>query len=220
MSNINDMIVSDYHDKGTEFSASDFTNPLYKLWVSKNFEKNKDEKQSFKAWNGQLIHKASYDFPEIDVIKEFSFVLTHDLDTQVGGSVDRCTFLNGKWQIEDIKTMGNFPAKKAFKEVKQEWIIQLSIYKLGMESRGLSVSNFGVIHQYVMGYQKDSKLPDYKEYNRIIIALLSKEETLELIEQGVQVARNSIAPVVDCPKYLCKDYCSFNKSCPAYKGGN
>ena len=214
---INDMIVSDYFSKDSDFSASDFCKPLYQLWVSKNFPKNEDDKQGFKPWVGQLIHDASYRHPEIDVVKEFSFILHHDLDVTVGGSVDRCVFVNGIWQIEDLKSMGNFPAQKAFKEPKQEWIVQESIYKLGMESRGFNVADTGVIHQYVLGYQK-KKGSDMQEYNRLEIPLLSSDETREIINTGVNVARNSLPPLMDCATYLCKDYCSFNQACPNYKG--
>ena len=214
---INGMIVSDYFDKKTDFSASDFTQPLYKLWVSKNFPKNADEEQGYKAWVGQLVHDASFNHAEVDVIKEFSFIYGFDLDTTIGGSVDRCSFVDGMWQIEDLKTMGNYPAQKAFKEPKVEWTIQLSIYKLGMESRGLKVSDVGIIHQYVMGYQK-KKGSDMQEYNKIEILLMSEEEILEVISTGVNVAKNKLPPVMDCATYLCKDYCSYNQSCPHYKG--
>ena len=214
---INGMVVSDYFDKGTDFSASDFTRPLYQLWVSKNHPKNEDEDQGFKAWVGQLVHDASYNHAEVDVIKEFSFIYNHDIDATIGGSVDRCSYRNGLWHIEDLKTMGNFPAQKAFAEPKEDWVKQLSIYKLGMTSRGLTVSSRGIIHQYVMGYQK-KKGSEMKEYNEIEIQLMSEEDTIELINTGVNVARNSLPPMMDCAKYLCKDYCSWNQACPSYKG--
>jgi len=218
--NINGMVVSDYFDKKTDFSASDFTQPLYKIWVSKNFSKNPDEEQGYKAWVGQLVHDASYKHPEVNVIKEFSFILHHDIDTSIGGSVDRCALDEyGVWHIEDLKTQGNFPAQKAFKEPSDSWVKQLSIYKLGMESCGLKVSDEGVIHQYVMGYQK-KKGSDMKEYNKINITLMSEADTLDLINTGVNVARNSLPPVMDCQKYLCKDYCSYNKACPDYNKNN
>lgn len=208
------MIVSDYHNKHSDFSASDFCRPLYQLWVSKHFDKNYDDKQNFKAWTGQLIHKASKDFDEVDVVKEFSFILNYDFNT-IGGSVDRCVFENGEWYIEDLKTMGNFPAQKAFAEPKKEWIIQLSIYRIGMISRGFKVSKKGIIHQYVMGYQK-KKGSDMKEYNRIQIDLLDIDEVYEILNTGINVAQNKEAPVCDCKKYLCSDYCSYNASCPEY----
>jgi len=211
---INGMVVSDYHSKGTEFSASDFTRPNYQLWVSKNHPKNEDEDLGFKAWVGQLIHDASYNHAEVDVIKEFSFIYNHDIDATVGGSVDRCSYRNGLWHIEDLKTMGNFPAQKAFAEPKEDWVKQLSIYKLGMSSRGLSVSSRGIIHQYVMGYQK-KKGSEMKEYNEIEIQLMSEEDTIELINTGVNVARNSLPPMMDCnPHWQC-DYCSYTDHCPS-----
>ena len=217
MDSINSMIQSDYFDKGVDFSSTDFTNPDYKLWVSKNCDKNEDDEQGFKAWVGQLVHKASYDTPEIDIVKEFSFKVTFDLEHTIGGSIDRMAFVNGMWVIEDIKTMGNFPAQKAYKDGKEEWNIQLSIYAWAMRKYGLSVSNYGVIHQYVMGYQKN-KNSDMQEYNRIVIDLMSDAQVEDLLNRKISIAKGDAPLVVDCPKYLCKDYCSYNKQCPSYKG--
>jgi hypothetical protein len=214
---INDMIVSDYFSKNTDFSSTDFCTPSYQLWVKKNLEKNEDDEQNFKAWVGQLIHKASYDTPEVDVIKEFSFKVTFDLQHTIGGSIDRLSFVNGMWVVEDIKTMGNFPAQKAFKDGKEEWVIQLSIYAWAMRRYGLLVSNYGVIHQYVMGYQKN-KNSDMQEYNKIIINLMSDSMVEELLHRKISIALGDKPLIVDCPTYLCKDYCSYNKSCPSYKG--
>ena len=217
---INGMIQGDYFDKGTDFSASDFVGPLYQLWVKKNFPKNTDEEQGFKPWLGQLIHQASYEHPEVNVVKEFSFVLHHDIDTSIGGSVDRCALDEyGVWHIEDLKSQGNFPAQKSFKEPSDSWIKQLSIYKLGMESCGFKVSDGAVIHQYVMGFQK-KKGSDMKEYNKIDITLMSEADTVDLINTGINVARNSLPPMMDCAKYLCKDYCSWNQACPSYNQNN
>ncbi len=214
---INDMIVSDYFDKGVDFSGTDFTKNDYQLWVSKHFEKN-EEKQGFKAWVGQLVHKASYDFPEIDVIKEFSFKFLFDLEYTVGGSIDRLVRLdNGQWQVEDIKTQGNFPATKSFKETDEKWIIQESIYRYAMEKYyGFDVSYTGIIQQYVMGYQKNSKLPEYKEYNKIEIDLMSSEEVEKLMSEKIRIATNEIAPLFNCQSWQC-DYCSYSQSCPSSK---
>ncbi len=217
---INGMVVSDYFDKQVDFSASDFTTPLYQLWVKKNFPKNTDEEQGFKPWVGQLIHDASYRHPEVNVIKEFSFVLHHDIDTSIGGSVDRCALDEyGVWHIEDLKSQGYFPASKSYKEPSDSWIKQLSIYKLGMESCGLKVSDTGVIHQYVLGYQK-KKGSDMQEYNKIEILLMSEADTVDMINTGINVARNSLPPQNDCAKYLCSSYCSWNQNCPSYSQNN
>ena len=214
---INSMIQSDYFDKKVSFSATDFTGQDYKLWVSKNLEKNKDDKQGFKAWVGQLVHKASYDTPEIDVIKEFSFKIVHDLEHTIGGSIDRLSYTDDVWVVEDIKTMGNFPAQKAYKDGKEEWVIQLSIYAWAMRKYGLNVSNYGVIHHYVMGYQKN-KNSDMQEYNRIIIDLMDDAQVEDLINRKISIACGDKPLLVDCPKFLCKDYCSYNQNCPSYKG--
>ena len=215
---INDMIQSDYFDKDVDFSATDFTKNDYQLWVSKHYPKD-DEEQSFKAWVGQLIHKASYDHPEIDVIKEFSFKFIHEFEHSIGGSIDRIVRLdNNQWQIEDLKTQGNFPATKAFKEYPDYWSIQLSIYRYAMMKHyGFDVSSVGIIHQYVMGYQKNSKLPEYEEYNRLEVELMSPEETSKFISDKIAIAYNEIAPMMNCITSWQCDYCSYSKACPSSK---
>ena len=213
---INDMIVSDYHDKDVDFSASDFCLPDYKLWVKKNLPKNEDCKQNFKAWVGQLIHKASYDFPEIDVIKEFSFKFAYDLDTTIGGSIDRVVYKDGLWEIQDIKTQGMYPAKKSFKEPDEKWITQLSIYRYGLIKYGFAVSLNATIHQYVMGFQKNKD--GMEEYNEIPIRLLETHDVEKLIQHKINIANGDKPLMVDCQPYLCKEYCDYNKSCTHFKG--
>ena len=233
---INKMIKSDYHDKGVEFSGSDFSKPLYQLWVSKNFPKNEttnvlvgteiEGEQSFKAWVGQLIHKASYDFPEVNVIKEYSPVTEVYIGNQeyvsVGGSIDRITIdRHGYMQLEDIKTQGNFPAKASWKEPSESWIQQLSVYRYLLECQRFKTSDVGIIHQYVMGYQKDKKNEDYHEYNKIEIPLMSVSDTEEMIKNKIDIATGDEPILKDCKDYMCKDYCSYNQVCPHYnKGGN
>lgn len=217
---INGMVVSDYFSKNTDFSASDFTLPDYKLWIKKNLPKNKDVQQGYKAWVGQLVHKASYDYPETDVIKEFSFNQNIDLQYSIGGSIDRVVIDNfNKSTIEDLKTMGNFPATKAFKDGKEEWVIQLSVYSWAMSSYGFNMNSHGIIHQYVMGYQKNKNLEEYKEYNKIKIDLMSKQQTEDMMLKKINVSTQKLPPLlVDCQKWMCKDYCDYNKACPSYKG--
>ena len=218
MSKINDMIVSDYHDKNVDFSASDFCTPNYQLWVKKNLPKNEDDKQNFKAWVGQLVHKASYEFPEIDVIKEFSFKFVHDLDTSIGGSIDRISFDGELWHIEDIKTQGNYPAQKSFKEPDEKWITQLSIYRYAMvKYYGMAVSLNATIHQYVMGHQKNKH--GCEEYNEIPIRLMETHDVESMLNEKIAIARGSEPLIVDCKSYLCESYCSWNKSCPSYNKG-
>lgn len=214
---INNMIKSDYFDKGTDFSASDFTRPNYQLWVSKHFDKNKDDEQGLAAWVGQLVHKASYDHPEIGVIKEFSPVRYFN-GVHIGGSIDRIVYNGyGMWQIEDLKTQGNYPAKKAFKEPDEKWIKQLSIYKWLAYDYDIECIGEGVIHQYVMGYQKDKKLPEYEVYNKLEIPLMSVENTELMIESKIDIAQSSIPPDVDCPvSWMCEAYCSYSDGCPSY----
>ena len=209
---INDMIVSDYFDKGVDFSASDFTRPNYQLWVSRNYDKNKDEKQSLPAWVGQLVHKASYDFPEVNVIKEYSPVVDFGSFT-IGGSVDRIVKVGCQWVVEDIKTQGMYPAKKAFKEPDEKWVKQLSIYNFLLQRHGFNMASHGVIHQYVMGYQKNKD--GMNDYNKIEIPLMTLEETIEMIDNKVDIATADDEPIFkDCPEWMCESYCSYSQNCP------
>ena len=209
---INGMIQHMYFDKGTDFSASDFTQPSYKMWVKHNCKKNEDDKQGFKAFVGSLIHKASYEYPEVDVVKEFSGVINVSGYT-IGGSIDRLAFRDEKWFVEDLKSSGLYPAKKAFKEPSESWTIQLSIYKLIASRYGFHMAGDGVIHQYVMGFQKNKD--GMEEYNKIEIPLMSQDGVISMLKNRIKIAVGTVAPVNDCPRYLCDSYCSYNKSCPA-----
>ena len=215
---INGMVVSDYFSKGTDFSATDFTKPDFQLWVSKNLPKNKNAKQGFAPWVGQLIHKASYDHPEIGVMKELSLVFNLDLDISVGCSIDRVAYIGvGLWRVEDIKTQGMYPAKSAFKQPKQDWITQLSIYRYALLKHHIDVTHDAVIHQYVMGFQKNKD--GMEEYNELNIELMDRDETEDLMKNKIAVAKGSQPVEVDCPKWMCEKYCDWNQSCPHYNKG-
>ena len=208
MSDINGMIISQYFDKQVDYSATDFTRPNYQLWAVKNMPNNED-KQGFEPWVGQLIHNASYNYPEKDVIKEFSFEITYDLEWTIGGSIDRIERIDDTWYIADIKTQGMFPAKNAFAKGKDEWVTQLSIYAWAMRRYGFNVSDTGIIHQYVLGYQKNKDGMD--RYNKILIKLHDDDVVEYMIQAKIEASLKE--PVsCDCPKYLC-GYCPVNKSC-------
>lgn len=209
------MIVSDYFDKSVDFSATDFAKPNYQLWVSKNLPKNENVEQSLEAWTGQLIHKASYDNPEINVIKEFSCKRTFDLEYTIGGSIDRIEYLGGGlWQIADIKTQGMYPAQAAFKQPKEEWKIQLSVYRWILDNYNFSVVGSGTIHQYVMGFTKNKI--GMEKYNKLEVELLSHDEVEELVKSKIEIAHGSEPVSVDCPSYLC-GYCDYTEACQRSK---
>ena len=219
---INGMVVSDYFDKKVDFSASDFNIPTYQLWVKKNLPKNEGCEQGLAPWVGQLVHKASYDHPEVNVIKEFSAVrrvqVSGEESTLVGGSIDRIAYDNlGVWQIEDIKTQGLYPAKKSFKEAKPEWIKQLSVYAWLMEDYGFTIDDTGIIHQYVMGFQKNKD--GMKEYNKLEIPLMSMQDTNDMIMNKIDIARGSEPVSVDCPKWMCEAYCDYSDACHHFNKG-
>lgn len=218
---INDMIQHEYHDKGVDFSASDFTLPTYQLWVKTNNQKP-EGKQNLQAWVGQLVHKASYEFPEINVMKEYSPVHTIEINGEqvsIGGSIDRVVYNGRKWTIEDIKTQGMYPAKKAFKDGgKDEWITQLSVYRWLLESQGFAVNDVGVIHQYVMGFQKNKD--GMEDYNEILINLMTVLQTNEMIANKIDIATGDEPVYVDCESWRCESYCNYTDVCPAYQRRN
>ena len=204
------MIVSDYYDKGTDFSASDFTRPDYQLWVSKNKKKNDDVTQGLEPWVGQLIHNASYNHAESHVIKEFSGSRIFDLEYNIGGSMDRIAFDEGKWFIEDLKSQGMYPAKASFKKPKIEWIQQLSVYRWILQDYKFDVSAVGIIHQYVLGFTKNKD--GMERYNKINIRLFTLEETEELIKHKIEVATGAEPVEVTCETWRCS-YCDYSDNC-------
>lgn len=217
---IHSWIQSDYKDKGTDFSASDFSKPNYQLWVSKNFEKNKDDEQGFKACVGQLVHQASCDSFEVGVIKEVSFVSLVGKYT-VGGSMDRLAWNKeySGWQVEDIKTQGMYPAKASFKNNPDSWTSQLSIYAYMADDHGIKTLGQGVIHQYVMGFQKNKD--GMEEYNKIDVDLyIDHKNTRDMMIKKMDMAKSKTPPDMDCKTYMCADYCSHSNSCPHYSTGS
>ena len=211
---INDMIVSDYFDKGTDFSATDFNKSNYQLWMKRNFESDEQE-QSLEAWVGQLVHNASYNTPEIDVIKEFSCQTMFDLKYTIGGSVDRLSYDGQQWIVEDIKTQGMYPAKSNFKKGGSDsWKIQLSIYAWILRKYGFKIANYGHIHQYVMGFTKNKD--GMEKYNKITIELYDDELVESLIEEKLRYTERE--PIsVDCESWAC-GYCDYTSKCKHYKG--
>lgn len=215
MESINEMIQSDYFDKGTDFSASQFSKPDYQLWVEHNLPENGIVKQGFKAWVGQLVHDASFNHKEINVIKEFSLTSVFDLEHTIGGSIDRLEYLgSGLWQIADIKTQGMFRAQKAFKEPSESWIIQLSIYRWMLKQYGFNVVRSATIYQYVMGFNKNKV--GMEEFNKIEIELLPEEDVEHLIRRKIQVATGHEPASCDCESWSC-DYCDYTEHCQRSK---
>jgi hypothetical protein len=106
-----------------------------------------------------------------------------------------------------------YPAKGAFKTTPDYWITQLSIYRYMMETEyGFKVDTRGVIHQYVMGFQKNKD--GMEEYNKLVISLLDNLSVLKLIQKKIAVATSKEAPAMDCQiKWQCA-YCSYNNNCP------
>lgn len=215
MSDINGMIKGDYFDKGVDFSATDFCRPSYQLWVSKNLPKNENVEQGLEPWIGQLVHNASYNNPEIDVIKEFSCKRVFDLEYTIGGSVDRLEYLGGGlWQIADIKTQGMYPAQAAFKQPKEDWKVQLSVYRWILDDYNFSVVGSGTIHQYVLGFTKNKI--GMEKYNKLEVELMSHDEVEELVKSKIGIAKGEEPVSCDCPSWGCS-YCDYTESCERSK---
>lgn len=213
---INSMIKSDYFDKQVDYSATDFTKPNYQLWMKKHSDKVESE-QGFASWVGQLIHQASYDNPEMEVIKEFSGIRLLDFKHMIGGSIDRLLFDGNSWIIEDLKSQGMYPAKQAFKEPKQDWIIQLSVYRWILRNYGFIVNDTANIHQYVLGFTKNKDGMEW--YNKLTIELLDIKETEELMLHKINEAEQAEAPLCDCEAWRC-GYCEYSSVCPLSKVKN
>lgn len=209
------MIQSDYFDKSVDFSASDFCIPDYQLWVKKNLPKNENVEQGLEQWVGQLIHDASYNNPEINVIKEFSCKRVVDLEHTVGGSIDRIEYLGGGlWQIADIKSQGMYPAQSAYKKPKDEWIKQLSVYRWILDDYNFNIVGSGTIHQYVLGFTKNKI--GMNKYNKLEIELMSHDDTEEMVKSKIAVAIGNEPASCGCESWRC-GYCDYSDACERSK---
>jgi len=204
-----------YIDKNVEFSASDFNKPDYLLWIKNRTDayKNEEKDEVFSpSFVGSLIHENSESLNETNVIKEFS--TTKYLDgTSIGGTIDRIVLnSDGEATIEDIKTGGHFPMLQKWKngETSEDWIIQLSVYRWLIIDIFKEVSNFGNIHVFVLGHQKNKeKMPITWSTD---IDLLNTKEIEELMARKILISKRDVEPNKDCETWRC-GYCEYSTYC-------
>lgn len=203
----------EYVDKGTDYSASDFTRPAYQLWISKREDayENKKEEEVFNAsFVGSLIHQNSESLNEVNVIKEFSTIKKLNNYT-IGGTIDRLEIdpKNGQMTICDLKSGGQFPMLQKFKSDSdvEDWVTQLSVYRWLLKDM-FTVEDYGKVYAFVLGYQKNKdKMPPtwFRSFvlnNSIDLYMLSK----------ITTAESDIEPKKDCEKWRC-DYCNYSTYC-------
>lgn len=197
----------EYVDKKVDLSASDFNRPNYQLWISKHCNKNKPNTKIFNAaFVGSLIHQNSEQVNEVDVIKEYSTIKSYKGYT-IGGTIDRLEYTDGRWEICDIKSGGQYPMLKKYKdEDNKEWAMQLSVYYWLLKDI-FNLSPKGKIYAYVLGHQrnKDQMLD---EWTRKLSLYTSIDN---IIDEKINVISGD-KPEKDCPKWLC-DYCDYSEEC-------
>lgn len=203
-----------YLDKNTDFSASDFCQPTYFLWIKKRKDayKNAEKDEVFSpAFVGSLIHKAHEECNEINVIKEFSTIKKHPrLPYTIGGTIDRLEIdsKNGQVTICDLKSGGQYPMLKKFKDNgSDEWMIQLSIYRWLIKDM-FNVESYGKIYAYVLGHQKNKD-------NMPMVWNIDVElnDIDNLIDDKIIIATSDNEPECDCPKWKCESYCDYSQYC-------
>jgi len=206
----------DYVDKGTDYSASDFTKPDYQLWISKRKDvyKNQEQEEVFNAsFVGSLIHQNSESVNEVNVIKEFSTIKKINNYT-IGGTIDRLEVdsKNGQMTICDLKSGGHFPMLQKYKkEEVKEWITQLSVYRW-LTKDLFKIESIGKIYVFVLGYQKnkDNMPPTWTR-------TLELDTNIEkLIINKINIAESDVEPKVDCESWRC-GYCDYRTYCQTRK---
>lgn len=204
----------EYVDKGTDYSASDFTRPAYQLWISKRKDvyKNTEQEEVFNAsFVGSLIHQNSESLNEINVIKEFSTIKKLGKYT-IGGTIDRLVLdKNGAVIIEDIKSGGHFPMLQKWKEKEkdnQDWVTQLSVYRWLISSVFKQVETYGKIHVFVLGYQKNKDNMPVTWNTKVWL----NEHIDTYMKIKIDIAESDTEPKKDCEKWRCS-YCDYSTYC-------
>lgn len=208
-----------YNDKGTSFSATDFTGPSYQLWMKKNGVKQEETSKSVfgPAFVGSLIHKNSEETNEINVIKEFSTYRTIDGHT-IGGTIDRIEVDkdSGTVTVADIKTGGHFPMLQKYrKESVPAWHYQLSIYRWLLQDIFDNITTDGKIYIFVLGHQrnKDGMPMEWTSHEE----LMSFQETEAYLRMKLAGIQGDKPPSEDCEKWRCDPkYCDYYNFCKGY----
>lgn len=224
-------LKSTYFSKGTDFSASDFTKPLYQIWVSRHFEVESSEYVSFKSAIGSAFH-AACEQQETSVIKEFSHI-EHFEGVSIGGTADllEYDYELGKFVLGDHKTKGAYSAKKFLgftrpitktrkvPEVvppeQDKEIMQLSIYKWLFKNL-FNIHNKATIYLWVVGHTQAEKRYNIPEYTEVELELLSDRAVEHRIKKVIEVAASDTPPPKDCEEFLC-NYCEYKDVCPFLK---
>lgn len=211
---------SRYRSKGTDFSATDLTNPNYYLWCKYHFKKDvkadPDTPTSFKSFAGTAVHQVIEEVDEIGVIKEFSW--TKEINgVTIGGTADelRWRYTIDQWRLGDVKTKGCYPAAKFLAGENEKEQLQLSIYRWLF--KGLfDIEDKAVIYLFVMGHTAREAKKGIPEVSEQWIDLLPVAQTETIIQGKLAIAQAEKPPKIDCPKWkCCKDYCDMYDVCPA-----
>jgi len=222
-------LKSTYLDKGTSFSASSLTSPIYQLWVKSHIADNdsgfsKSPMVGFKSAIGSAWHAFVEKDNEPSIIKEFSHVKKLG-DISIGGTADELMWLEDekKWQIRDHKTKGVYSAKK-FLGVgtkanpnpmpdNEKERTQLSIYRWLFSELFPNISDTAVIYLWVMGHTARDPIPEISEQPLDLIPVQVIEKQ---IVDKLAVVADKKEPTVDCEtSWLC-NYCEYTSLCPDY----
>ena len=208
---------SDYEKVG-KYGVTSLEKPRYKAWV----EENNPDVDCTKPINyidsriGTGFHKVAEEAlkntDEISCSTEVK--LSGDIGGyEVGGTCDLIVWEEGNvGRICDFKTMKSYPAKKAFNgEELDKFKHQLSIYAYLVRQYGNKVSDVGYIYVFVVGWTaRDRELP---RTFRIEIPLMTDEEVEAYVKERIEGLEN---PEMDCPSWMCSQYCNVNCVCPHY----
>jgi hypothetical protein len=113
----------------------------------------------------------------------------------------------------DWKTMKAYPAKKAFNgEETDKFIKQLSLYAYMLRKQGTKVNDVGYIYVIVVGWTARDR--DVPRIFRLDLPLMSDTEVEEYVKERIEAIDTTTE--VDCPNWMCEQYCELREVCPAY----
>lgn len=209
-----------YTPRGT-YGTTSLETPRYRVWVEKANPgvdctptiSNIDSKI------GTGFHSIAEEAMKNSDIKcETEAAVTGDIaGYDVGGTCDLLLYDDADIAtVADFKTMKAFPAKKALNGETEKFIKQLSIYAYLFRQAGKKVATTGIIYGFVVGWtQRDKAIP---RTFKLELPLMTDAEVEAYVADRVgllQVAEGE-SPKMDCPTWMCKDYCAVRDVCPHY----
>jgi len=235
-------VAKDEYDTDDEviLTASQLSAPDYKSWLKVHGEKvvELSPQSDLKAALGTMVHSYCESVTknhekEVQLVEERIKIPFQEYF--ISGKPDKIKY----GIVFDWKTLGEYPAMKLLTDTTGTEIIkfkkQLSFLRyLYKEKYGVELKSYGVLYCIIFGWKTNTGKKDTPITQTILIpngykpnkygippvfalkvSLYTLEETKQLIQDKLDIITNPLPPKVDCPLWMCKEYCELQ--CPNNK---